>query len=33
MLTAVIDAGDSDLIYVPLLDEGVDIWRPVRAER
>lgn len=29
----VTNASDSDLIYVPLLDEGVDVWRPVRAER
>ena len=20
-------------VYIPLLDEGVDVWRPVQAER
>jgi hypothetical protein len=24
---------DTEEIYVSLLDEGVDVWRPVRAER
>lgn len=22
-----------DIIYVALLDEGIDVWRPVEAER
>ena len=24
---------DSEIIYVALLDEGVDVWRPVEAQR
>jgi len=24
---------DSETIYVALLDEGVDVWRPVKARR
>jgi hypothetical protein len=24
---------DSETIYVALLDEGTDVWRPVQAER
>jgi hypothetical protein len=24
---------DEATIYVPLLDEGVDVWRPVKARR
>jgi hypothetical protein len=26
------EAGARVLVYVPLLDEGVDVWRPVAAE-
>jgi hypothetical protein len=26
------DAGTKVLVYVKLLDEGVDVWRPVSAE-
>jgi len=26
------EAGTKVLVYIPLLDEGVDVWRPVAAE-
>jgi hypothetical protein len=29
---AALDSGASRTVYVELLDEGVDVWRPVQAD-
>lgn len=30
---AVVGMSDKSVIYMPLLDEGTDVWRPVEAVR